>query len=349
VIDENLNIYFAASGGHGDSYDNRVTKYPAGMDTPSGWTVINPPSTAVPPPANQAYYYDTGNINPKPGSRHIYDHAIYDQTTRRIYLIGYLGTYPNGGSANTIDAYNIDTNTWDAPGTYPYAGTATSLDLNNGIVGRVVKDFSTRKVFWLSDGYEWEWMPGSGTKTQRYTQFDGGNGYGPFGVLKRFPNRWDSSRNAIFGIQSGDGQGYGDGLITAGQILNPSSNTPTGRTITFNSSAAFTQLQNDMPSYGGMGYDVLRDRFVFFAAGTFGPGGGLLTHDAFRLYDIIPNSGTVWDVEFTTVASTAVDPGQGPSSGSGVNGRFEYVQRGGIGGFLYMPKSDGGLFFFRTS
>jgi hypothetical protein len=258
-----------------------------------------------------------------------------------MYLIGDYGTYPHGSSKNTIDGLNIDSNQWELPGTFPLAGNATTLTSSSGIVaGSFCYDPVARKAFWGSDGTYWYWTPGAATKSAHPSQ-------SAMTYLRRFPNRWDPLRNAFFGIEWGDSQGASSG-VTASQIINPSSATPTARSITFNASAAYTQFQNDEPAYPGMDYDVLRDRFVFFAAGTYS-NGGIATFDPFRLYEITPNSSSVWDMSTVTINSGGVTPVDTPSSGSGVNGRFRYVSRGGVGGFLYLPNQSSSLYFFRTS
>jgi hypothetical protein len=320
VFGENLDLWIAGAGGHTNSSDNRVVMYDLSKNVPTGWDLKKASSTVV--QSNVPYYSDG-----LPVSTHTYDYSFWCPAVRSIIRFGAFGIYETGFGSNTIDGFNVDTNQWAAAGTYPKTrGTNWANDpYNYG----ATQDKSTGNILWADNGSIMMWVPGQSTFTAKSATSVG---------LVRFPNCWDSARNAIFSLAWADGQAAGSG-VTCWHTANPSSSTPTRRAITFNASAAFTQFQADQPAYAGMDYDALRDKF-YFAFGTSGGVSGPL-----RIYEITPNSGTTWDMAiYTPTAGNA-----GSVSTNGLNGRFKYVQRGGIGGFVVMTDKPNGLYFLRTT
>jgi hypothetical protein len=350
LVDSDLNVRGAAMGGHGDSSDNRSVLAPVGVDTPPGWTVVNPASTQRPPLTNDPpYFTDVGGGNIKPGARHNYAYSILDERpgVRRLFLIGYLGTYPNGLAWNTIDAIDIDTHVWDPPGTWPMIGTNTAQNAFTGIVYGVCRDELTGYIFWKADNYLWRLDPVTRVKTRLSAMWEtvAGVGFGGFDVLARFPIAFSASRNALFSLQWGNAQTDGTALL-AGELINPSAATPTPRVITFAPSAALSQLTADRPWYAAMDWDKRRGRFVFTGGGIGNAVGGMVTTDWTRVYDIVPNASTVWDVEFAPVLSVSTNPGAVP--GAGLNSRFRYVERGHVSGFLVLANQSASIHLFRT-
>jgi hypothetical protein len=319
VFDDDLGLWIAGAGGHQDSSDNRVVKYDASVDVPTGWVVKKASSTVV--QSNVPYYSDG-----LPVSTHTYDYTFWSATLRRIIRFGAFGIYSTGFGSNTIDGFNVDTNQWDPAGTYPYTNGGSSWDNNPHNYG-AFQDKNTGTILWADGGSVKTWVPGQSSFGDKGTTV---------GIV-RFPQCWDALRSANFGLAWGDGQDSGSG-VTAVHTATPSG-TPVKRTITFNSSAAYTQFMSSTPAYAGMDYDIIRDKFMFVC----GASGGIT--GAPRIFEITPNSGTVWDMAIYTPAGG--DPGT--ISSNGVNGRFKYVRKGSVGGFVFMSKSSSGLYFLRTS
>jgi hypothetical protein len=315
AIDDDLTLWVLGAGGHTDSSDNRIVKYVAGVDSPTGWVVTSAAST--PTPADAAYFADG-----KPNSTHTYDYTVYHAATRKVYRVGAYGLWVTGGGSNNIDGVSIDTGTWDAAGTHPYT-FGTSLSLAGAGNSGVILDESSGNIFWGGK----KWVVGS-------TPTDTGSTIG----TQRFPGAFDTSRTAFFFLQYGDGWGDYTGGLRATQTLNPST-SPVKRAITFNSSAALTQFNADRPIYADMKYDSLRDKFLFVyggdANGYSGPP---------KYIEITPNSGTTWDMAVYTPSGTLGNIGN-----SGIIGKWKYIRRGAIGGFLGMSQASNGLRFLRTS
>jgi hypothetical protein len=125
----------------------------------------------------------------------------------------------------------------------------------------------------------------------------------------------------------------GDGWSGAGlTALKQVGNTQTQ--ITFNSSAALTQLLADTIAFeAGMSYDEINDYFLFSA----GRGDGCI-------YKIIPNSTAVWDMQIFSYGSGSVTPA---AAIGGVQSKFTYMPA--YKGFLYLPSATSNLMFMRTA
>lgn len=316
VVDDELNAWFAAAGGHSDGTNNAVAKYPLGANSPAGWVQVRGPSTAT--PLGLPYFADG-----RPNARHTYESLQYDPDTRHLLLFGCYAPADGSNGYNPIDGFNIDTGEWEPQGTYP-TNNGTALPYGeNAYNGGTVRDPETGYFFWSASGANWQWKPGESSLTNRALAFS----------FARFPNAWDTSRSAIFGLQWGDGMGAESG-VRAWQTINPSSGSPTKREITFNASAALSAFIANGSGYGAMAYDPTRDRFMF----AHGSGAGFSTP---TFYEIIPNSGAVWDMALPSWDGT---PGDVLSTGS--VGKLKYIAQGGVGGFIYYTDA---LYFLRTS
>lgn len=314
-----LDILIAAAGGHED-WDNRVVKYAAGVNSPTGWELLKATT-----PLGQVIDDAAYNADGAPMSRHTYDWMVFVPSLRRIFLVGLFGTYSHASAANTIDAFNVDTGQWDPAGTWPY--TYGSVLTNLAGTGGVFLDSDTGMLFW---------------DTKRWNPAVGGapTDLGAQTTPSRMTNAYDPSRQAVFGLQFGNGWASGSGVV-AQQTLNPSG-TQVKRTISFNASAAFTQFQSDQPGNAALTYDRLRDRFCFAYGAT--KSGGYALGGPLRLIEITPNAGTTWDMTLLSPSGSVADV----AGTSGPCGRFKYIERGGIGGYLAMPDAASGLYFLRT-
>lgn len=293
-------LYIAASGGHSDSADNRVVSISLMADAPA-WVQRHASSTNT--PVNVLYYPDG-----LPTSRHLYHHLHYIPALNVVLLggcrYGFGGNTPTGPG---MDAFSLTTNAWlpryTFPDITPYNGYVIEIDG----AGRA----------WTQSGNRFD------PSTNRWSTPGTGPGLG------RFPHATAPSRNLIFSLQYGDGQGYDLNLGVVARKLD----TTTGNSvaITFNPSTALTEFMAAQPTYAGMDYDAANDRFLF-------------THHAERgkVYVVTPNATTTWDLSvLTTTGMPAV------TSGAGINKRFRYLPT--LGGFVLLPSRSSNLFFLRTN
>lgn len=295
-------LYIAASGGHSDSADNRVVSISLMAYAPT-WVQRHASSTNTP---TDVLYYPDG----LPTSRHLYHHLHYLPALNVVLLggcrYGFGGNTPTGPG---MDAFSLTTNTWLSRYTFP------DITPYNGYVIEV--DGAGKA--WTQSGNRFD------PSTNRWSTPGSGPGLG------RFPHATAPSRNVIFSLQYGDGQGYDLNLGVVARRLD----TMTGASaaITFNPSAALTEFIAAQPTYSGMDYDAANDRFLF-------------THHAERgkVYVVTPNATTTWDL---SVLPTTGMPAAAPGSGSGVNKRFRYLPT--LGGFVLLPARSTNLFFLRTN
>lgn len=306
-------LYIAASGGHADSADNRVVRLKLEADAPA-WEVLQAPSAGV--VANAAYYTDPDG----PGSRHLY-HAIEVVPqlggAGKIVLVGARARYSDAGDNYTVDSFDLATGHWDPAGTWP--------DTLSGRFG-AVQDRRNGNI-WTSGLALWN--RATGAVTQAVDDRIG----------MRWPLAFDSRRARIFGLQWGDGQGYGTPGVRAG-LIDPDSGTQTP--IGFQPSAAYDQFQADEPAYAAMDYDAENDRFLFFVGAEFDQ----TTQVALamnRIYVITPNGSATWDMSLLPMGPGSLTPTGVPDAGSGINGRFRYVPR--LRGFAMLPRAEAPVSF----
>lgn len=293
-------LFIAASGGHSDSADNRVVSISLMADAPA-WVLRRASSTNTP---TDVLYYPDG----LPTSRHLYHHLHYLPSLNVVLLggcrYGFGGNTPTGPG---MDAFSLTSNAWlpryTFPDITPYNGYVIEIDGAGNAWTQSGNRFVPSTNRWST--------PGSGTG------------------LGRFPHATAPSRNLIFSLQYGDGQGYDLNLGVVARKLD----TTTGNSvaITFNPSTALTEFMTAQPTYAGMDYDSANDRFLF-------------THHAERgkVYVVTPNATTTWDLSvLPTTGMPAV------TSGAGINKRFRFLPT--LGGFVLLPSRSSNLFFLRTN
>ncbi|WP_132575746.1 hypothetical protein [Roseateles saccharophilus] len=298
-------ILIAAAGGHNDSADNRVVSLSLAADTPS-WTQRQAPSTSF---ARDVDYYSDG----KPTSRHIYSSLHFVPQVNRLILFGVRAAYGAAVNFPRVDAFNLDTNKWDAKGSF--------VDMPVGVYG-AGQIRATGEV--ISNGLK-KWSPVDRKWTDLVTSTKGDR--------VRWPVAFDSRRGQLFCLQWGDGQGYDPFRLFASRV-------PLGSdqqiTVSFNSSPALTQWLADKPAYAAMDYDPDNDRFLFYAGQGDAAG---------RVYLIQPNDGDTWDMGILRAGSVRV-PGS-PSGGSGMQNRMRYVPA--LRGIVLLARSSANLYFLRTA
>ena len=301
-------IFIAASGGHNNSSDNRVVSIDLRQDAPT-WTLRMAPSSSV--QIDVAYYADG-----KPSSRHTYNNTHWCAPRHRIIMSGAEFVY--GGAAFTyltVDGFNATTNTWDAAGTFANCQTYGAAIDNNG---NILSTAGFRKWTQATDTYSAAISPPGNETTQ-----------------VRRPWCYDTLRSQWFGLAFGDGQdptGWGSTL----RAVKMSNTALTQVAVTFNASAALTQLTADQPVYAGMVYDTANDRFLFYAG---------MTGRAGVVYVVTPNAGTVWDISILALGGGSVTPTT--VDVAGIVGRFQYVPQ--LNGIVALTTLAANLYFLRTS
>jgi hypothetical protein len=296
-------IMIAAAGGHTDSSDNRVVSLQLMTNTPM-WQLRSGASSA---PAPDVAYYPDG----KPSSRHLYSTAHFVPQVNRLMLFGERFAYGNAYTFAAVAAFNPDTNTWDKAGSW--------ADMPSGHYGSVMVN-ATGEVY--SNGLA-RWSPVTKSWSQPVTRT---------ADLVRWPIAHDSLRNQLFTLNWGDGEGYGTPAVYATRVPLA---TGVQASVTFNPSAALTSFIADTPSYAGMDYDSVNDRFMFYCGQGAGAG---------RVYVVKPNAGNVWDISILPLATSKLPPA---TPVNGVHNRFRYVAA--LKGFVMLPSGGSNLFFIRTA
>lgn len=111
--DDTNELFILASGGHGDSSDNRVVSIRLSDNAPQ-WVLRSAPTPSDQLVQNSPYYADG-----KPSSRHNYQYNHWVPAVHRLMMFGLYGTWPAAWMYPTVDGFNPDTNTWDPAGTWP--------------------------------------------------------------------------------------------------------------------------------------------------------------------------------------------------------------------------------------
>jgi hypothetical protein len=297
-------ILIAAAGGHSDSSDNRVVSLRLNVDAPV-WTQRMASSTITP---YDVPYYPDG----KPISRHLYSSLHYVPQVNRVMLFGVTGATGNAYSFDTVDGFNLDTNTWDPAGTW----ASTPFGERGSVVVR-----ATGEV-WTNNLSRWSPVTRAWTKpitTRTNDQI-------------RWPIAHDSRRNQLFTLNWADGMGYSNQAMYATVVpCNGSVQT----SIAFKPSGAVDSFIADKPTYSAMDYDPDNDRFLFYCGQGAGAG---------RVYVVTPNAGTTWDMSLLPISGSKLPP---PTPDAGLQNRFRYVPA--LRGFVLMPTGTSNLFFIRTA
>jgi hypothetical protein len=257
------------------------------------------------------FYYADG----KPGSRHMYDHWHWDHITDLFIMIGGSGTWPNGFNVQASDGFNPVTNLWDAPGTWPYidaTGFGTVIDTLRGeIWTNGFKRVSTTSKTYLTNNT---------TPT----------------VGARYPVSYDSLRDQMFTLLWGDGGPAGpSNTLVAGKWACTGG---VEQTVTFNSSAAYSQFVSEalVSSYAGMTYNT--DLDVFYWTSGYSTSQG-------HIYVITPNNTTTWDMSLFNFAAGSATLDAAPNAG--INGRLKYHKL--LKGIVINPSGSGQWYFIKTS
>ena len=311
VRDDTSEIFIAAAGGHLDSSDNRVVSLDLRQDAPS-WTIRQAASASV--QQDVARYADG-----KPSSRHTYYSTIWCAQRSRLLLQGVFAAY-GAGVMNfpNFEAFNPATNLWEASGylaDIPTGNYGAARDNN----GNTISQAAIRK-----------WTQATDTFSAAISSPSGGSS-----TQVRFPWAYDPTRTQWFGLSYGDGQGDTSwGAFIRGVKMSNSGLTQVA--VTFNASAALTQLNADAPTYAAMIYDPDSDKFLFCSDQSGRAG---------VIYVVTPNATSVWDISILTQGGGSATPPAVTSAG--LCGRFQYVPT--YKGIVMMPTIGADLYFMRLA
>jgi len=252
---------------------------------------------------NVPYYADG-----KPTSRHGYWGVHYSTTRSRLMLHYTRFSYGTAVSFVNSNGFNLANNTWDPQGTWADAvGPALCNDSNDNAWA------------YASGGVQlWKWTAATDSWAQT----------GSFANQVCGPMAFDSARSQFFHLAWGDGQASGSGV--SAYKYNAAGNTQTA--ITLNSiGGALAQFTADTGSYASMEYVVANDCYFWWDGVSR------------RLYKVVPNTGTTWDLSIQATTGTA--PPQAESS----FGRMVRIVTPNFSGLAFMPTGYTNLYFLRTA
>lgn len=311
-------LVIAAAGGHDNSSDNRVVSIDLSDDAPSWAPLMDTSGLAE----DDVAYYSDG----KPSSRHTY-HMTHPIAGNKVMLGGCRFPYGTAIDLNTVDAFDLDTNTWDgvvpnSPGT---SGSGYTSLTPSGYY--LYAQDGDGNLWALNNVALAKFVPSTNTWTQ------------PAGTLVspavRYPWAWDTSRNQFFGLCWADGEGFGTGLRAIRQI----GTTQVAITFSTASAAAVAEFEADLPEYCAMEYDPDNDRFLFYEGYS----------DTKKIYIITPDSGTEWEMSVWNVGGSVTPTAPFGTKGLnfvGIQNRMKYVAS--LGGFVFLTRASAVLYFLRT-
>ena len=305
----NCEIILAANGGHEDYSGNEVTSLDLSQDTPA-WAMRSAASPASAIVMDVPYYTDG-----KPSPRHTYWSTIWSAQHNRLMLHYTRFVWGKGVSFGNSNAFNLDTNTWDAQGTWGTSNyTGGCADAEGNVYAMGMGYFALNK-----------WTASTGAWSNVATYPD---------AINVNPVCFDPKRGHLFAMAWGDGQGDNLGTSLSMSAIRIAGTTKTN--ITFNSSAALTQFNSDQPIYSAMEYDQVNDQYLFYEGGAGRTG---------RVYVVKPNDTAVWDLSILTLGAGSVLPDA--AVGAGVFNRFKYVPA--LRGFVLMSSGTSNVYFMRTA
>jgi hypothetical protein len=314
-------LVIGAAGGHGDGTDNRVVSLVLEADQPK-WILRIAGSLF---PEYDVSHYKDGT----PSARHTYQHNYYVESLHRLFLVG--ARFTAGGLTRQypdLDAFSFETNQWDPPGTW--------APLPPGSAYGAVKVPGSDDIFTSSLH---KWSAAEATSMYKMGKSSSASVWStPITVRTdtaiRWPLAYDKSRNQLFNLQMGDGQGYDLPTVYASRI-DLATNVQTK--VSIKPSPAYDTFQAEKPAYAAMDYDPENDRFLFYSG---------LDTAAGRVYVIKPSTASnEWEMSLLQTTATSVKPPA--TTPAGLNSNFKYVPR--LKGFVLLPRGSSNLFFLKTA
>jgi hypothetical protein len=280
VVESNSELIVAAAGGHGGSIDNSVQSIVLSADNPT-WVQRNAAT-----PVGQCVDDVGYNSDGKPASRHTYWTTHHIPQANRLMLLGCSGPHGAGTHPDTVDGFDLGSNTWDAAGTWPGMQIAACVERATGVAWGFTQPGGINRRDPVT-GAVTVTMSASITGTDNFA-----------------PIMHDPVRNHLFSLRS-----PANGTLNSWRIT---SNGSVKTDITFNNSTAYTDLLTLRTPYPALEYDIANDRYLFYD-GTFHPD---------KVFVVTPNASTVWDINYLTFGGGSVTP---PTGVNGVQNKFRYI------------------------
>jgi hypothetical protein len=228
-------VYSVANGGHSDYAGNEVDELDLEREAPVWTQKLAPtPNGQI---ANGSYYGDG-----RPTSRHTYYGATLDTFDDRIMLFG-GAHWSDGGALNTVDSYNIGSNSYSPQGTHPNLPNS-----NHAFFAADPATGNLYAVFSPSDFRRWN------RATNTWSQ-PGAAGSAPTAGLYQAAAT-DTTRNRIL---------FAGGSNSAHSLYNIATNTFTQINFTGANGATVTSMQQ-----AALVYVPALDRFLVRMSGAGG-------------------------------------------------------------------------------
>lgn len=323
---EGVVLYSAAPGGHSGNYtDNKVQAITLSSSSPAWSTILAASDTTGTNlgtggggTGGDAVMASDGHPTP----RHTYTDINWIPEISRVLIGGEAGG--QNSEVSTVDhfGFNPETNDWDAQGTWPDRPShRAQAYARNPVNGKRYAFYGTG----TSARQFYEFNPAAVPPTWTLRTATGGSDYRERGAYA-----WDQKRARIFHLCGGGWftQGGASGAVQA-QVIDPVALTRTD--VSFNASSALTDFSNNCSFFVGsaMAYDEAGDCFYFYNGNTgdtdlVTPGPQVMTGEGAKVYKIVPNGTTTWDMEIVSV--TGVTPAD-ESNNSGAYNKFFFVPR----------------------
>ena len=306
IVEATSELIVAVSGGHGGSTWNSVNGIILTADIPA-WVERNAST-----PAGQILTGDvyTRNADGKPSSRHTYFSTQHiPQSSGKLFVTGLSAFGGSGGPNYPTEAFDLNTNTWDAQFTWPGYDDICAVERATG-AGWSISDTHSLKKRDPVTGVFTETMSTAAMNLPAITQ-----------TLCH-----DSARNHLFYMSAPS-----NGTVLAFKVT---ADGTVKTTINFNSSAALTDLLTTRTASAMLEYDPVGDRYF-------------LIDNSLRvntIFVITPNAGVTWDVSYFAFGGGSVSL---PQSGNGVMNKIRYVPS--LKGLVFLADGIGGVYFMRLS
>jgi hypothetical protein len=295
-------VYSVANGGHNDYDGNEVDMLDMEREVPTWFQLL------ARSPSQNADYYADGT----PTSRHTYYGVTFDPFNNRVMLFS-GSPYARGAPfLNTIDSYNLGTNTYSPQGYHgvnPLQPYVQVLGMEPPFA--CAADPATGNVYAVTQSRMWRWnrvTGGGGTVEQLFPSGTSAAGY-------RSESAFDTTRHRIFFL---------GGLGVDHYLYSLSGNSWTSAAITGANAADVLGAQQE-----AMIYVPTLDRYLVRLSA--GPGG------------------TVYQIDASTFVATTY-PTTGGATIPTLNNlfnKFLYLPR--LGGVVLVPSYTGNVWFLRVN